>query len=94
MNHRASDRSAEDLDQLLDAHEHFAAAFALAEPFSDDDRLEAARRTRTDIAIYTMKATIGPNLVAWLRRKAGTYRGLESVLTGQGGEDEKEEDAE
>jgi hypothetical protein len=161
MKLRAPELSAEDLDQVLEADEHFAAAL-LAEPFSDEGDLEAACRIANDIAIeghyrpesvaqiralrpslhraglgfpldrwrtqmigtrtvsgkvrglFTRQVEAWINflwdepdldplldsavhstedLVAWLRREAGTYRGLESVFTGQGGKDE-EEDAE
>ena len=52
MRRRASARlSAKELDRLLEADEHFTAAFKLAEPFLEEDHFEAARGLANDIAI-------------------------------------------
>jgi len=52
MRRRASARlSAEELERLLEADEHFTAAFKLAEPFLEEDHFEAARGLANDIAI-------------------------------------------
>jgi hypothetical protein len=61
------DLSDEDLDRLLAADQHFAAALALAEPFLEAGDLEAARQISNDLAIRIVEGRYRPESVAQVR---------------------------
>jgi len=62
--HAVSD---EDLDRLLAADQHFAFALELAEPFFEEEYLDAARQILNDIAIRVVGGHYRPEAVAQVR---------------------------
>jgi hypothetical protein len=56
-----------DLDRLLAADQHFAVALELAEPFFEEEYLDAARHIANDIAIRVVEGHYRPESVAQVR---------------------------
>ena len=59
--------SDEDLDRLLAADQHLAAALERADPFFEDDELEPVRRVMNDLAIRIVEGRYQPESVAQIR---------------------------
>lgn len=59
--------SDKDLDQLLAADQHLAAALELAEAFFEDYELDPVRRVASDLAIRIVESRYRPESVAQIR---------------------------